>query len=226
MNKQPFFKPNPLVLLFFNLYLPTSMLILSSMKLHFFFLGYAFLILFLMKDMKRIIGFALYYGAMFALQSWITITNFFQGFISSMLMIGLNFMPCVMVATVLMFDYSASELLSSLEKLHLPRMFIISLTVTLRYIPTFRREFSLIKESMRIRGIDYQLKKPIKSFEFFIVPQLFRCLLLAEELTAAGMVKGISAPIKRTSYHDSRLHLLDWLLMLLLLLGNTGVVYV
>lgn len=226
MEKQPFFKPNPLVLLFFNLYLPTSMLIHSSMKLHFFFLCYAFFILILMRKTKRTLIFALYYGVMFALQSWITVTNLFQGFVSSMLIIGLNFVPCLIVSSVLMFDYTASELLSALQKLRLPKMFIISLTITLRYIPTFRREFALIKESMRIREIDYQVRKPIKSFELFIVPQLFRCLLLAEELTAAGMVKGISAPIRRTSYHDSRLHIQDWLLILTLLLGNLGVLYV
>ena len=226
MTKQPFIKLNPLVLLFFNLYLPTSMLWFSSMRLHAFFLGYACLILLLMNRLKRLSIFALFYGIMFALQNWMTVSNAFQGLVSSILVIWLNFMPCIMVATVLMFDYTASELLSALEKLHLPKLFVIALTITLRYIPTFRREFALIKESMRIRGIDYQIKRPIKSFEFFIVPQLFRCLLLAEELTAAGMVKGISAPNKRRSYHDSRLLALDWLLLLLLPLGNLGVAYV
>ena len=70
-------------------------------------------------------------------------------------------------------------------------MFIIALSITLRYIPTFFRELRYINESMRLRGIRFEVKNIIKSFGYFVVPQLFRCLILADELTSAGLCKGI-----------------------------------
>lgn len=117
------------------------------------------------------------------------------GFRMSML-----FVPTGVLAYLFITSYHSSEVLSSLEKLRLPKIFIIGLTVTLRYIPTFKREFGIIKSAMKIRGVDFSIKKPFLTFEYLIVPQLFRCLSLSSELTAAALTKGINAPNRRRSF--------------------------
>lgn len=141
-----------------------------------------------------------------------------------MLFVIINFFPCIILTSILFLDYTSAELLSVLQGLHLPRVFIIAITITIKYFPTFRQEFRYIKESMRLRGIPFKWTKPLQSFEYFIVPQLFRCLILSDEITAAGFTKGIDSPNKRTSYYDIRVRLGDYLVMGFLLLGAGGII--
>ena len=124
-----------------------------------------------------------------------------------------------MMATILFKDYTTAELLSALELLPLPRSLVVAVIITLRYVPTFKREFGYIKESMRLRGIAFSWKRPVESFRYFMVPQLFRCAALAEEVTSAGLVKGIDANIKRTSYYEQQFRKSDGVLMILLISG-------
>ena len=131
--------------------------------------------------------------------------------------------PCFMMASVLISRYSSAQLLSALEDMHLPRVMVVATTITLKYIPTFAREFKYIKESMRLRGISFTLKKPVTSFRYFVAPQLFRCAALAEEVTAAGMVKGIDAPMRRSSYYEQRFRLSDTLILGTFMIGVAGV---
>ena len=106
--------------------------------------------------------------------------------------------------------------------MRVPRVLVVAVTITLKYIPTFKREFSYITESMRLRGIGFTWKKPIKSFKYFIIPQLFRCAALAEEVTAAGLVKGIDAPMRRTSYYEEKATFADVAVFALFLIGLAG----
>lgn len=140
--------------------------------------------------------------------------------LQSMLKMNLLFFPSLLLALFLVSEYNSSELLSGLQALKLPKIFIIGLTVTLRYIPTFRKEFKIIKESMYIRGVAFSLKHPVQTFEYFIVPQLYRCLNLSGELTASGLIKAIDAPCKRTSFYGRRISLADYLVFALLFLGH------
>ena len=119
-------------------------------------------------------------------------------------------------------DYTTAEILSALESLRLPKSIIIASTITLRYIPTFRTEFSYIKESMRLRGFSFSFLHPIRSFRFFVVPQLFRCMALSEEVTAAGMVKGIDNPNRRSSYYEQKLKFCDLACIILIFAAVIG----
>ena len=51
---------------------------------------------------------------------------------------------------------------------------------------------------------------------------LFRCAALSEEVTAAGLVKGIDAPIKRTSYFEQKFRFVDGLILALFIAGLIG----
>lgn len=145
-------------------------------------------------------------------------------FFGAWLRIMLLFMPSVALATILISEYQSSEVLSALQRARLPRLFVIGLTVTLRYIPTFYREFSIIKKAMRIRGVEFSVCHPLRSFEYMMVPQLFRCVSLSNELTAAGLTKGISFSGRRSAYFNQGFRMIDYVTGLLLIAAYGAVI--
>ncbi|MGT2686180.1 energy-coupling factor transporter transmembrane component T [Streptococcus porcinus] len=144
---------------------------------------------------------------------------FKNGILTSFFRMSLLFIPCFLLAWLLCTEYNSSELLSALQRLHLPKIFLIGLMVTLRYISVFRKEFQLIKEAMQVRGVDLSFKHPIRTFEYLLVPQLFRCLALSNDLTSASLTKGLTVPCRRTSYFVSRWSVYDVLIFIIVCLG-------
>ncbi|MBP1998019.1 energy-coupling factor transporter transmembrane protein EcfT [Peptostreptococcus canis] len=128
------------------------------------------------------------------------------------------------MASLLISEYNSSEMLSALQMVRLPKIFIIGLTVTLRYIPTFKKEFKIIKEAMRIRGVKFSVLHPLRSFEYLLVPQLYRCLTLSSELTSAGLTKGMDAPYKRTSFYKRKFLITDYIAIITLILGYSLII--
>ncbi|EFR45332.1 energy-coupling factor transporter transmembrane component T family protein [Streptococcus pseudoporcinus] len=141
------------------------------------------------------------------------------GILASFFRMSLLFIPCFLLAWLLCTEYNSSELLSALQGLHLSKLFLIGLMVTLRYISLFRKEFRLIKEAMQVRGVDLSFKHPVRTFEYLLVPQLFRCLTLSNDLTSASLTKGLTVPCKRTSYFLSRWSIYDVLIFIIVCLG-------
>ena len=209
---------NPFLILLFNILIPTLFMFMAAYPLNYVLMAFAALLLLLEGKIKRTFIFIALYFAISA--GNIFFTDVIRiGYIFIFLSIMMQFLPCLMMATVLFKDYTTAELLSTLERLPLPRSLVVAVIITLRYVPTFKREFVYIKESMRLRGIAFTWKKPVESFKYFIVPQLFRCAALAEEVTSAGLVKGIDANIKRTSYYGQKFRISDALLTVLLIGG-------
>ncbi|MCR5641373.1 MAG: energy-coupling factor transporter transmembrane protein EcfT [Lachnospiraceae bacterium] len=215
------FRLNPVVLILINIVAPSMYIFLPGKYLQYFLLAFALSVMLLAGSIKGFFGLLLVEGLFLAI---------FYGTIgvSSLEFLGLFFIvfaqsvPCVALAILLIKRYDSAELLSALETLHIPRVLVVAVTITLKYIPTFRREFSYIKESMRLRGISFTWKRPVKSFQYFIVPQLFRCSALAEEVSAAGLVKGIDAPIRRSSYFEQKFHVMDGIVLLVFIGGLVG----
>lgn len=96
---------------------------------------------------------------------------------------------------------STGEIIETLERLRVPRMIIIPFAVTLRYLPTVKIELHYIRESLKIRCIDTSfsafIKSPVRFIEYMLVPVLMRSMRLADELSAAAIVRGIENETKR-----------------------------
>ncbi len=216
-------KINPLIILLFNLLIPVALMFPGSELKHFFFLAFAFAALIMTGNLMRGIKFAAAYALVSGLWYMCALypTNPMP-FFNMFFLIWMQFMPCMMMASILILDYSSSEIISALEPFHIPKSFVIALAIVVRYVPTFKKEFAYMKESMRLRGIPFSLRNPIRSFEYFLVPQLFRCSILADEITAAGLTRGITNPVARTSYFDVRMRVNDYILSTILIAG-TGV---
>ena len=57
-------------------------------------------------------------------------------------------LPVVMISWLLVSVYTSNELLSSLEK-YIYRKIMLSITVVIRFFPTYRSEIRMIKESLK-----------------------------------------------------------------------------
>ncbi|WP_456079230.1 energy-coupling factor transporter transmembrane component T [Mogibacterium sp.] len=215
-------KINPLTLIIINAVLPVVTMFFPTDKSIIIGLCLGYMALFIarryMTMLKALIWIAV--GIMFILLNSFYIKSSVLGMMINM---TVYFTPCILIAVLIVTDYNSSEILSALQRLHLPKIFIIGLTITIRYIPTFRREFRIIKQAMHIRGVEFSVKHPLRTFEYLLVPQLFRCVSLSAELTAAGLTKGIATEEKRTSYFNNRFHGVDYVMFAI---GGAGMVLI
>ena len=125
--------------------------------------------------------------------------EFFTIFFGTSLYIVFRMLPVVMISWLLVSVYTSNELLSSLEKIHLPKKIMLSITVVIRFFPTYRSEIRMIKESLKMRNIRLSFFQPLQYLEFLLVPVLIRATMIAEEMTANAITKGIESPVKRSS---------------------------
>lgn len=212
---------NPIVLIIVNILAPSMYIFIGGTYLQYFLFAYASVVLISMGCFKNLGIFYLLYGLMEGLIFMSSNFHILEDF-ALFLAVLIQSIPCFALVTVLIGKYNSAELLSALETMHIPRTLVVAVTITLKYVPTFRREFRYILESMRLRGISFTMKQPVRSFRYFVVPQLFRCAALAEEVTAAGLVKGIDAPMRRSSYYEQKIRFSDSFFLTLFLLGLIG----
>ena len=214
-------KVNPVVLILINVIAPSMYIFLNGKYLEYFLLIFSSVLLLLMGRYKRMLGLLVVFFSMIGIYL-ITIDHDATKFWGLFFVVLAQSVPCIALASILVSKYNSAQLLSALETMRIPRVLVVAVTITIKYIPTFKREFGLIKESMRLRGISFTWKKPIRSFQYFIVPQLFRCAALAEEVTAAGMVKGIDAPKRRSSYFEEKIRWSDVMILAVFVMGLAG----
>ena len=214
------YRINPLVFIFYNILFPCIAMFIHGRGISIYFYTISSLFLIYMQKYRRLIKVWTISICLYTAYYLLSLSGIeFLQFIALMLMMTVRLMPSYIVASILICDYRTSEIISALQQVHIPKPIIIGITITLRYIPTFHNELHYINESMRLRGIRFSVKQLLKSFAYFVVPQLFRCLILADELTSAGLCKGIDYDQRRTSYYDVRFCWRDTVVSLLIGLG-------
>jgi energy-coupling factor transporter transmembrane protein EcfT len=212
---------NPIVLIIINIIAPSMYIFLSGKYLQIFLLIFAASLLALMGRYKRVAALFIVYFVLIGIYV-VTLRSDDFKFIGLFFIVLAQSVPCVSLAALLISKYNSAQLLSALEAMRIPRILVVAVTITMKYIPTFKREFGYILESMRLRGIKFTWRRPVKSFQYFIAPQLFRCAALAEEVTSAGLVKGIDAPVRRSSFYEEKITIADYLVLFVFVLGLVG----
>ncbi len=113
----------------------------------------------------------------------------------------LKLVPIVMVGTWILRTTYMDDLMVSLQRMKLPQSVTIPLVVMFRYIPTLRIEYSMIRNTMSIRGLCdtfwKRLLHPIATMEYILIPLLMRCLKVTDELAASGTTRGLELDGKR-----------------------------
>lgn len=103
---------------------------------------------------------------------------------------------------------SPTELTAGLRQARVPRAVTASLAVMLRFTPAVIAEARAVRDAMRLRGIGgarTMLRHPILTIEYFTVPLIASSLRVAEDLSAAALLRAwVRVPGRRPcAHHDS-----------------------
>lgn len=127
------------------------------------------------------------------------------------------FMPTIMAFILLFKTTKISEFMAAFEKFHVPYVVVIPFTVMFRFFPTVKEEWEGIRNAMAFRGIGLGAKSlllhPVRSAEHILVPLLFSCVNIMDELVAASLARGLDSDKERTCYFDLNMRICDYLLI-------------
>lgn len=128
-------------------------------------------------------------------------------------------LPIFMFAASITAKTRVSELITAMQKIHVPKSIIIALAVTIRFFPTLCEEYSLISDAMKMRGIQASFRTvllhPMRLAENILVPVMLRASAIAEDISAAAITRGIDSSRRRVSYYDIRFGVTDGVFILL-----------
>ena len=141
------------------------------------------------------------------------------GFILAIIMMCRYGVPLFLSLSFLLKTTRISQLIAALSALRLPLVIIIPLSVMLRFIPTVQEEWDGVRKAMAFRGISLEpgavMRAPFKTIEYILIPLLFSCISVMDELASASLARGLDAERERSSYETVKLFLPDYLIMLL-----------
>ncbi len=174
------------------------------------------ILLILEKKYSSALRFLLAYAAALVLMFYF-LSEKSEGLIASLLIgycgIVVQFMPALITAWYVVRTTKIGEFMSCMQKMHVPDGIAVSLAVVMRFFPTIKEEYSSINDAMRMRGVMLGGGNVLRMFEFRMIPLLFSCVNIGEELSAAAITRGLGGETKRSSIIELKLGLADYLLM-------------
>ncbi|MGO1369966.1 energy-coupling factor transporter transmembrane component T [Senegalia sp. (in: firmicutes)] len=164
--------------------IPLSLLVLNKRYLLAFFCGLIYAISLL--------------AYVFMLDTGFTILSIIVAMITSVIC---RMGPGLLMGYYLLTTTTVSELISSMERMHLPNGIIIPISVMFRFFPTIKEEASSINDAMRMRGIQLGKSKDglIAVLEYRLVPLLISTVKIGEELSCSALTRGLGSSGKRTN---------------------------
>ena len=176
-------------------------------------------LLILEKKYSSALRFFLAYGIALVLLLFFISENS-EGIIASLLIgycgIVVQFMPALITAWYVIRTTKIGEFMSCMQKMHIPDGIAVSLAVVMRFFPTIKEEYSSINDAMRMRGVMLGGGNVLRMFEFRMIPLLFSCVNIGEELSAAAITRGLGGEVKRSSVIELKLGIADFFLMVFL----------
>lgn len=130
-----------------------------------------------------------------------------------------RFLPGIMMGAYLVSTTRVNEFMAAMYRMRMPEQIAIPISVLFRFFPTVLEEHRAIEDAMKMRGIRFGGGKPGKMLEYRLVPLMISCVKIGDELSAAALVRGLGAPIKRTSIGTIGFQVQDMLLLLLCLIA-------
>ncbi len=139
-----------------------------------------------------------------------------KAFLTGYCGIILQFSPAFITAWYVIRTMKVDEFMSAMQKMHVPDSITISLAVVMRFFPTIKEEYGCIRDAMKMRGISLAGGNVWKMMEYRLIPLLFSCVSIGDELSAAAITRGLGGKVKRTSVVVLEMKSIDYLLMLFL----------
>lgn len=132
------------------------------------------------------------------------------------------YIPILMAFHIVYKTTTISEFMAGFAKIKLPPAFIIPFAVMFRFIPTVEDEWDGIRHAMGFRGIGIRFKTaffhPMQTCEYIIVPLLFSCVNVMDELVSASLARGLDISKPRTCVAKVKLVALDYFIMIITIL--------
>lgn len=170
------------------------------------------------KRYKSAVRFLIFYGIALVL-TFFVLKKEMQGILAAVLIgycgIVVQFAPAIITAWYCVRTTKIDEFMSAMQKMHMPDGIAISLAVVMRFFPTIKEEYGSIRDAMKMRGISFGGGNALKMVEYRMIPLLFLCVNIGDELSAAAITRGLGGNVKRTSVVELKLRLWDILLMVL-----------
>lgn len=142
-----------------------------------------------------------------------------QGVVAALLVgycsIIVQFSPPIITAWYVVRTTKIGEFVSAMQRMYMPDGITISLAVVMRFFPTIKEEYSSIRDAMKMREIMLGGGKVSKMVEYRMIPLLFSCVNIGDELSAAAITRGLGGKERRTSINTLKMNLIDYLLMAL-----------
>ena len=176
-----------------------------------FVLGLLFLFS-IRKAFRTICSLLIVWGLIYLLKPHLG--NVLVGSIYTMLLIVLKFAPLFILGKVLS-SYSSSHLMAAFRKIGIDGGIGIGITVFFRFIPEISIRMKEINNGMKIRGFKASIFKPIKTFELYFVPLMYKCIDISDTLTCSIISKGIEYDGKKTSFHDVKFSFIDIVMLMI-----------
>ena len=210
-------KLNPLTLVILNILFPVVIFLGKGIIYETICLLIAIVVLSIYKRYLQILKFIIWYISFSILAYLISISNiiWIADLFGTLVYIILRMTPVMMIAYILVKDIKSNELLSAFEQIHLPKKIMLSIIVALRFFPTYKLEIRMIRESLKMRNINLKITEPLKFLEYWLVPVLMRMNLIAEEMTATAMTKGVESPMRRTSFYNVKMRIIDYIFLII-----------
>lgn len=142
-------------------------------------------------------------------------TGFFMAFLLGYCSIIVQFLPAMITAWYVLRTTKIDEFICVMQKMHMPDGITISLAVVMRFFPTIKEEYTSIRDAMKMREIMLGTGNVIKMVEYRIIPLMFSCVNIGDELSAAAITRGLGGKVKRTSVVELKMKVYDYLLVIL-----------
>ncbi|MDD7305195.1 MAG: energy-coupling factor transporter transmembrane component T [Peptoniphilaceae bacterium] len=211
------FNPNPITNLF--VVFMTGLTVINSINIYFEW-GIIFIIglLFYLNGYKKyFFKWIVLSILLFSLPNFMVLSNLnsvLKMFLSIPIVIRMFILP-FMAASFMIKTSDVGSILSSMDKLKIPKNISIPVAVMFRFFPSYKEEKKSIKIAMKIRGISF--KNPIRYFEYITVPLLIISSNIADDIAKAAETKAIENPIAKTRYIPVKVKAIDFIYSLTIL---------
>ena len=174
-----------------------------------------FLFLFYLNEYKKtLLKWIVLCGILYSLPNFMilsTINPIIKMFLSIPIVFRMFLLP-FMAASFMIKTSDVGTIISSMDKLKIPKNLSIPIAVMFRFFPSFKEEKKNIKMAMRVRGINF--KNPVKYLEYVSVPLLIISSNIADDIAKAAETKAIENPIAKTRYIHVKIQLIDFIYVL------------
>lgn len=140
-------------------------------------------------------------------------TGFLMAFLMGYCSIIVQFIPAMITAWYVVRTTKIDEFVSAMQKMHMPDGITISLAVVMRFFPTIKEEYAAIRDAMKMRGVMLGGGNAAKMIEYRMIPLLFSCVNIGDELSAAAITRGLGGKAKRTSVEVLKMRVQDYVFM-------------